>query len=73
MSLEPAAAALVGFVALDQELAATELLAIAMVVVASAGALRSAAHRAARLASGSSASFAADRSWPGQAITGRRG
>ncbi len=44
MSLEPAAAALVGFVALDQGLAATELVAIAMVVVASAGALRSAAH-----------------------------
>ena len=44
MSLEPAAAAVVGFVALDQDLAATELLAIAMVVVASAGALRSAAH-----------------------------
>jgi inner membrane transporter RhtA len=43
MSLEPAAAALVGFVALDQGLDASELAAIAMVVVASAGALRSAA------------------------------
>jgi inner membrane transporter RhtA len=43
MSLEPGAAALVGFVALDQSLSASELLAIGMVVVASAGALRSAA------------------------------
>jgi inner membrane transporter RhtA len=43
MSLEPAAAALVGFVALDQSLATSELLAVAMVVAASAGALRSAA------------------------------
>lgn len=43
MSLEPAAAALVGFVALDQSLSASELLAVGMVVVASAGALRSAA------------------------------
>jgi inner membrane transporter RhtA len=43
MSLEPAVAALVGFVALDQALSTTELLAVAMVVVASAGALRSAA------------------------------
>lgn len=43
MSLEPAAAALVGFVALGQDLAATELVAIALVVVASAGALRTAA------------------------------
>jgi inner membrane transporter RhtA len=43
MSLEPAAAALVGFVALDQSLSTSELLAVAMVVVASAGALRSAA------------------------------
>ena len=42
MSLEPAAAALVGFVALDQGLAATELTAVAMVVIASAGALREA-------------------------------
>lgn len=42
MSLEPAMAALVGFIALDQGLEATEVLAIAMVVVASAGALRSA-------------------------------
>jgi inner membrane transporter RhtA len=44
MSLEPAAAAVVGFVALGQDLAATELVAIAMVVAASAGALRSSAH-----------------------------
>jgi inner membrane transporter RhtA len=43
MSLEPAAAALVGFTALDQSLSASELLAVGMVVVASAGALRSAA------------------------------
>jgi inner membrane transporter RhtA len=43
MSLEPAAAALVGFVALDQSLSTSELLAVAMVVAASAGALRSAA------------------------------
>jgi inner membrane transporter RhtA len=43
MSLEPAVAALVGFVALDQGLEATEILAIAMVVTASAGALRTAA------------------------------
>jgi inner membrane transporter RhtA len=37
MSLDPAVAALVGFVALDQDLGAREVLAIAMVVVASAG------------------------------------
>ena len=43
MSLEPAAAALVGFLALDQSLSASELLAVAMVVAASAGALHSAA------------------------------
>jgi inner membrane transporter RhtA len=44
MSLEPAVAALAGFVVLAQDLGARELLAIAMVVVASAGAtLRSAA------------------------------
>jgi inner membrane transporter RhtA len=43
MSLEPAAAALVGFVALDQSLSASELLAVGLVVAASAGALRSAA------------------------------
>jgi inner membrane transporter RhtA len=43
MSLEPAVAAVVGFVALSQDLAATELVAIGLVVVASAGALRSAA------------------------------
>ena len=38
MSLDPAIAALVGFVALGQDLGARELVAIAMVVVASAGA-----------------------------------
>ena len=43
MSLEPAVAALIGYVALEQDLAATQLLAVAMVVIASAGALRSAA------------------------------
>jgi inner membrane transporter RhtA len=42
MSLEPAVAALVGFVALGQGLAAVEAVAIGLVVVASAGALRSA-------------------------------
>jgi inner membrane transporter RhtA len=40
MSLEPAVAATVGFVALGQNLAATEVLAIMLVVAASAGALR---------------------------------
>lgn len=43
MSLEPAVAALVGFIALDQGLEAAELIAIALVVVASAGALRTTA------------------------------
>ncbi len=43
MSIEPAVAALVGLIALDQELASAEVIAIAMVVVASAGALRAAA------------------------------
>ena len=38
MSLDPAVAALAGFVVLGQDLGARELLAIAMVVVASAGA-----------------------------------
>ena len=38
MSLDPAIAALVGFVVLDQDLGARDLVAIAMVVVASAGA-----------------------------------
>jgi inner membrane transporter RhtA len=38
MSLQPAVAALAGFVVLGQDLGARELLAIAMVVVASAGA-----------------------------------
>ena len=42
MSLEPAVAAAVGFVLLDQGLAAVQLLAIVLVVVASAGALSSA-------------------------------
>ena len=42
MSLEPAVAALIGFIALSQGLAATQLLAIALVVGASAGALRTA-------------------------------
>jgi inner membrane transporter RhtA len=41
MSLEPAVAALVGFVGLSQDLSVTELLAIALVVVASIGALTS--------------------------------
>lgn len=43
MSLEPAVAATIGFVALSQDLAPLELLAIALVVVACAGALRTAA------------------------------
>jgi inner membrane transporter RhtA len=43
MSLEPAVAALVGFVALGQGLSWSEAVAIALVVAASAGALRSAA------------------------------
>ncbi len=42
MSLEPAVAATVGFVGLGQDLAASEVLAIVLVVIASAGALRSA-------------------------------
>jgi inner membrane transporter RhtA len=41
MSLEPVAAALVGFLALSQDLAPADLLAVALVVIASAGALRS--------------------------------
>jgi inner membrane transporter RhtA len=41
MSLEPAVAALVGFVVLGQDLTATELLGISLVVAASAGALGS--------------------------------
>jgi inner membrane transporter RhtA len=48
MSLEPAVAALVGFLALSQDLAAVELVAIGLVVAASAGALRSAATPAPR-------------------------
>lgn len=43
MSLEPAVAALIGFIALDQGLAPREVVAIGLVVVASAGALRSSA------------------------------
>lgn len=48
MSLEPAVAALVGFVALGQGLVWSEAIAIALVVAASAGALRSAATPAPR-------------------------
>jgi inner membrane transporter RhtA len=43
MSLEPAVAAAIGFIALSQDLAPREIVAIAFVVIASAGALRSAA------------------------------
>jgi inner membrane transporter RhtA len=43
MSLEPAVAATIGFLALSQGLDLVEVLAIGLVVVASAGALRSAA------------------------------
>jgi len=42
MSLEPAVAAVIGFIALDQGLVASEVLAIGCVVLAGAGALRSA-------------------------------
>ena len=42
MSLEPAVAATIGFVVLGQELSAREVVAIGLVVAASAGALRSA-------------------------------
>ena len=48
MSLEPAVAALVGLVALDQDLASKEVVAIAFVVVASAGALRAASTKSDR-------------------------
>lgn len=48
MSLEPAVAALVGFIALGQGLDWSEAVAIALVVMASAGALRSAATPAPR-------------------------
>jgi len=48
MSLEPAVAALVGFIALGQGLDPIEAMAIALVVAASAGALRSAATPAPR-------------------------
>ena len=43
MSLEPAVAAAIGFLALSQALAPVEVVAIGLVVIASAGALRSAA------------------------------
>lgn len=43
MSLEPAVAAAIGFLALSQSLDAVEVLAIGLVVIASAGALRSTA------------------------------
>lgn len=43
MSLEPAVAAAIGFLALSQGLEALEIVAIGLVVIASAGALRSAA------------------------------
>jgi inner membrane transporter RhtA len=43
MSLEPAVAAAIGFIALSQDLATRELIAIALVVIASAGALHTAA------------------------------
>jgi inner membrane transporter RhtA len=46
MSLEPAVAALIGLVALDQGLAAIEVLGIALVVVASAGVLGASVARA---------------------------
>jgi inner membrane transporter RhtA len=42
MSLEPAMAALAGFIVLDEDLAARELVAIVLVVAASAGAARNA-------------------------------
>lgn len=45
MSLEPAVAALIGFIALSQGLSASEIVAVAMVVIASAGALRGAGAR----------------------------
>jgi inner membrane transporter RhtA len=48
MSLEPAVAAMVGFLALSQNLSATEVIAIGLVVCACAGALRSAATPAPR-------------------------
>jgi inner membrane transporter RhtA len=48
MSLEPAVAALVGLFALDQDLASKEAVAIGLVVIASAGALRAAARKSGR-------------------------
>jgi inner membrane transporter RhtA len=44
MSLEPAVAALAGFLVLDQRLTGTQLVAIGLVVIASAGATRSTPH-----------------------------
>jgi inner membrane transporter RhtA len=48
MSLEPAVAALIGFILLSQGLALIEAVAIGLVVAAAAGALRSAATPAPR-------------------------
>ena len=48
MSLEPGVAALVGFIVLGQDLAATEVVAIGLVVAASAGALSTSAGPPAR-------------------------
>jgi inner membrane transporter RhtA len=53
MSLEPAVAAAIGFLALSQDLSERELIAIAFVVIASAGALRTAAAPSPRGAEGS--------------------
>ena len=47
MSLEPAVAALAGFIVLDEGLATREVVAIALVVAASAGAARTCARAAA--------------------------
>jgi inner membrane transporter RhtA len=46
MSIEPAVAALAGFVVLDQDLISREIIAIGLVLVASAGALSAAGPRA---------------------------
>ncbi|MGD1222987.1 DMT family transporter [Streptomyces krungchingensis] len=45
MSLAPAIAALAGYLVLDESLGATEVLAVALVVAAGAGAVRASAHR----------------------------
>ena len=45
MSLEPAVAAMVGFIVLSQDLVPREIVAILLVVVASAGALRASSAR----------------------------